>query len=314
MSAAFEAAIGKWPEILHRLGINVTKNKYTACPICGGKDRFRFDDVGGRGTFYCNRCGAGNGFNLVCLATNWTMRRVFKEIEKLANVTTASEIPKEEQIDENKRKALLNKVWAEGKPVTLEDPAGQYLFNRTGLKVFGPTLRYHPALWHSDQKKSYPALLAKVTDKDNKPVNIHRTYITDEKITKKKLMKGQLPAGSAIRLMPYENEIGIAEGIETAISAWAIFGIPTWAAVSALGIERWEPPPVVEKVWIFGDNDHSYTGQMVAYKAAYRLFNTGTWAKVCIPRINGADWNDVLKLYGTQEARKLSLELLPIAT
>lgn len=35
------------------------------CPVCGGKDRFRFDNLQGRGTWFCNQCGSGDGLNLV---------------------------------------------------------------------------------------------------------------------------------------------------------------------------------------------------------------------------------------------------------
>jgi hypothetical protein len=37
------------------------KNRHQACPVCGGSDRFRFDDKEGRGTWFCNQCGAGDG-------------------------------------------------------------------------------------------------------------------------------------------------------------------------------------------------------------------------------------------------------------
>ncbi|PCR32663.1 DNA primase, partial [Klebsiella pneumoniae] len=61
-------ACGHWPRILPALGMKVIKNRHQACPICGGdarSDRFRFDDQEGRGTWYCNRCGAGDGLKLV---------------------------------------------------------------------------------------------------------------------------------------------------------------------------------------------------------------------------------------------------------
>ena len=52
--------------ILGSLGIaGSLKNKHQPCPCCGGKDRFRFDDKDGYGTFICNQCGAGDGFRLV---------------------------------------------------------------------------------------------------------------------------------------------------------------------------------------------------------------------------------------------------------
>lgn len=41
--------------------------KHCPCPTCGGKDRFRFDDIGGHGSWFCNQCTpqAGDGFRLV---------------------------------------------------------------------------------------------------------------------------------------------------------------------------------------------------------------------------------------------------------
>ncbi|WP_275656648.1 primase-helicase zinc-binding domain-containing protein, partial [Salmonella enterica] len=58
-------ACGHWPRILPALGVKVIKNRHQACPVCGGTDRFRFDDKEGRGTWYCNQCGAGDGLKLV---------------------------------------------------------------------------------------------------------------------------------------------------------------------------------------------------------------------------------------------------------
>ncbi|MDF7723268.1 primase-helicase zinc-binding domain-containing protein, partial [Enterobacter hormaechei subsp. xiangfangensis] len=41
-------ACGHWPHILPALGVKVIKNRHQACPVCGGSDRFRFDDREGR--------------------------------------------------------------------------------------------------------------------------------------------------------------------------------------------------------------------------------------------------------------------------
>ena len=64
-----QAAQGRWQNILSALSIEVSihPRKHTACPSCGGKDRFRFDDQEGRGSWYCNQCDphAGDGFALV---------------------------------------------------------------------------------------------------------------------------------------------------------------------------------------------------------------------------------------------------------
>ncbi|EKZ8205104.1 toprim domain-containing protein [Salmonella enterica] len=58
-------ACGHWPRILPALGVKVIKNRHQSCPVCGSSDRFRFDDKEGRGTWFCNQCGAGDGLKLV---------------------------------------------------------------------------------------------------------------------------------------------------------------------------------------------------------------------------------------------------------
>lgn len=61
-----QAAAGRWSDVLTGLNISVpdSPRKHAPCPVCGGKDRFRFDD-GGRGSFICNQCGAGDGLDLI---------------------------------------------------------------------------------------------------------------------------------------------------------------------------------------------------------------------------------------------------------
>src|SRR3954471_536020 len=60
-------ALGRWRGILTSLGVpaKALSNRHGPCPVCGGKDRFRFDDKGGRGTWICSHCGAGDGVELV---------------------------------------------------------------------------------------------------------------------------------------------------------------------------------------------------------------------------------------------------------
>ncbi len=64
------AASGAWPSILSQLGIGsgYLTGKHSPCPGCGGKDRFRFDDKEGRGTWLCSGGGnfeSGDGVSLV---------------------------------------------------------------------------------------------------------------------------------------------------------------------------------------------------------------------------------------------------------
>jgi len=61
------AASGQWlTRIYPAFGIQLpARKKHGPCPICAGKDRFKVDDKEGRGTWFCNQCGAGDGFALV---------------------------------------------------------------------------------------------------------------------------------------------------------------------------------------------------------------------------------------------------------
>ena len=58
-------AVGKWQSIFSSLGIDVGNGKHCPCPVRGGKDRFRFDNQNGRGTYICNQCGSGDGLELI---------------------------------------------------------------------------------------------------------------------------------------------------------------------------------------------------------------------------------------------------------
>ncbi len=55
--STIERARGRWSEILPRLGIDARflRNRHGPCPLCGGKDRFRFDDRDGSGSYFCNQ-------------------------------------------------------------------------------------------------------------------------------------------------------------------------------------------------------------------------------------------------------------------
>lgn len=67
------AAQGGWPNVLAGLGIDSShlNGRHGPCPGCGGKDRFRFDDKAGDGTWICSGGGdmkSGDGVALVAHA------------------------------------------------------------------------------------------------------------------------------------------------------------------------------------------------------------------------------------------------------
>ena len=181
------------------------------------------------------------------------------------------------------------------------DLADLYLTSR-GLKehTYFKTLRFAPKL-RDGEGQVRPCMVATVQGADGTNVTLHRTFLKPDGSGKaemacpRKLMPGPLPKGSAVRTSDYTGgPLGIAEGIETALSAIVLYSMPVWAAINAHGLANWTPPEGCTEVAIFGDNDPKFAGQAAAYQLASRLASTGIEVTVHIPRQSGWDWNNEL--------------------
>lgn len=296
-----QIAQGRWRSILTILGMDerALSGKHGPCPMCGGRDRFRFDDKDGRGTYFCSGCGAGDGVQLAMGITGLSFRDVAAEVERIAG-TVRPATTRTERTDDNKLSAL-RRVFRESRPIERGDEACRYLAGR-GLRLHDlpESLRTHPGMQYRDGGAvlgTFPVMLATVTDATGRAVSMHRTYLQDGRkapvSAPKKLMQGLPLSGAAIRLTPVSRTLGIAEGVETALAASELFEVPTWSCISTSGIETFEPPEGVEHVVIFADHDANFAGQAAAYRAAHRLALKGIEVEVCIPPRPG-DWLDEL--------------------
>lgn len=296
-----ERAVGRWRAILPaitNIGPQFLTGKHGPCPMCGGKDRWRFDDKEGRGTWFCTHCGAGTGMQLVMRQLGIDFFGAARLVDGV--VGTVPRIVKKI----NNRAVSIDRLWETARPVTWTNPVALYLENRGFLYVAGPeNIRYVPDLRYkiNDKISSFhPAMLARFDGPDGKMAAIQRLYLTDDghkaNVESPRMTLGSLAKGGAVRLrLDYLKGrcLGIAEGIETALSATLLDGIPCWAALNTAGMMAWEPPEGIEDVIIFGDNDKNYAGQAAAYALAAKL--AGRFAvQVRIPSAAGADWNDVL--------------------
>jgi putative DNA primase/helicase len=295
-------AAGRWRGILLGLGMDerTLSGKHGPCPLCGGRDRFRFDDKGGKGTYFCSGCGAGDGVRLAMGLTGQGFKETAQQIERLAGVVQPL-AGKAERTDGDKL-AGLRRVWSESKPIQRDDEGFRYLAGR-GLKLHDlpESVRLHPGLTYRDETGAiagrFPAMVARVVSPDGQGVSLHRTYLQDGRkapvASPKKLMQGLPLPGAAIRLTAVSEVLGIAEGIETALAAFELFETPVWSGISAQGIESFEPPAGVREVIVFADHDENFAGQAAAYRAAHRLTLKGFEVEVVIPPERG-DWLDEL--------------------
>jgi putative DNA primase/helicase len=293
---------GRWQGLLPQFGISpdYLTGRHGPCPWCGGKDRFRFDDKAGAGTWVCNQCGAGDGISMVMKAKGWDFRRAAEELTPLAGGVEPALARKERSAEALQK--MTEGLWKSGIPIHPGDPVGMYLSRRGLRSPYPKGLRYvEKARYHATGQAPtwHPAMVAAVISPQGEMVAVHRTYLTMDgakaaQEEPRKLTPGPLGRGYAIRLgEPVNGVLGVAEGIETALSAAALFGVPVWAAVNAAGLMQWEPPEGVTAVHIFGDNDPKYGGQSAAFALAHRQATRGLTVNVHIP--DRGDWNDELQ-------------------
>jgi putative DNA primase/helicase len=195
----------------------------------------------------------------------------------------------------------VERFWQTSVTIHHDDPVDRWLEARgVGMRNYPKSLRTGMRVRHSGPPISFhPAMLAMVTDATGKPATIHKTYITTHgrkaAVDKVRMFcPGPRPAGGAVRLSCPDDVLGVAEGIETALAAMKLFGVPTWAALDAGGVERFEPPAGIKRLVVFGDNDEHGTGQRAAYALAARLSGQ-IEIEVRIPEKSDTDWNDRLR-------------------
>jgi putative DNA primase/helicase len=176
-------------------------------------------------------------------------------------------------------------------------PAETYLRGRCLAPPDSPDLLFHPELADFDSRRGWPGMVAIVRDGAGEPTGgIHRTYLLDDasgKAPPGKKMLGPV-AGGALRLAPTPDDgrIGVAEGIETALAAMALFGVATMAALSADGLRRWQWPEGTTHVTIFADAGHA--GMQAAATLADRLNLADIPSRIVAP-LHGDDFNDDLR-------------------
>lgn len=277
---------GRWHGVLPQLGVSAEflSGKHGPCPFCAGKDRYRFDDKDGAGSWICAQCGAGDGVALVMRINGWDFKTAAERIEGL--IGTVEPRAAKPKPDADLQLATMRKVW--NAATSIGQSVQRYLASRG---IDGTEVR--------DLRQSGNEMIALLRDPQGNGCQIHRTLLTatGEKADVEQprlFMPGSIAKGSAVRLMPHTGEVGIAEGIETALSAAKLFNIPCWAALNATMLRQWEPPANVEYVTVFGDNDANFTGQAAAYELARRL-SSKVGISVELPKDEGADWNDVLR-------------------
>lgn len=280
------------------------KWRTTRCEFHGGSDSMRVNTQ--TGAYVCMACGARGGdvLDYERAVTGADFATAARALGCWAGGEVPVRIVKPQPRPEKKQRTSLSdwgrELWAECRPIS--GIAADYLRARCCLlPPADGDLRWHPALKHPSGYVG-PAMVGLVTHAaTNEPLSLHRTWIRPDgrkaDVAKPKLLlAGHALDSGVIRLWPDEAVtygLGIAEGIETALSLAHVFQ-SVWAALDVNHLAKFSPLPGIESLTIAADNDERQAGQLAAQQCA------AVWAaagrEVFIRMAPAGDVNDALEV------------------
>lgn len=320
------AATGRWPAILSELGVpdSALRNRHGPCPGCGGRDRFRFDNRDGRGTFICGRGGddelAGDGFTLLEHVFGLSFADATRRVGDLLHVSRpaghvrilaplsaplpATDAPASAR-DPQRAWRAINTVLNLSRSPAARGPVARYIAARglSGLEPDRPTDLWetrHLRYYHEDGRwTEHPAMVVAVRNIGGRLLTLHRVYLNDrggkaDVPNPKRLMTPATETwlGGAVQLYAADDRLALAEGVESALAVRLLTGWPVWSTVTAGGLEAVQLPASVRRVAIHADHDDA--GLLAAERLRDRLTADGREADVVVPPERGMDPLDVL--------------------
>ena len=275
------------------------------CPICqpGGRRDQRglsVKDASGRTLLTCHKSGCSALDIFAVLRDSGIVKGQGYSQERLPEEIRRDREAREKQRQRTQR--YCDELFAQAVPI-LGTPAQTYL-ERRGIQArwnkMRNTLRFHPALPHSQTKQKLPGMVARLRSPTGRAMGIHRTYLRTDGSGKAELPGGAKMmlgacSGGAVRFGPDRPVIALAEGIETALSIGVASHLTVWATLSTSGLKGLilPPPPIAEIIVIAADHDPA--GLAAAENAAARLEADGRAVSIIAPQARGSDFNDVLR-------------------
>lgn len=281
----------------------------TCCPFHGEKTPSFFVY---EGHFHCFGCGA-HGDQIT-----WLMRKRGSSFEEAVEILAGEKPPSSAQAfednirsraeehsdvrrfgltDEQRAKqAQARAIWRAASPF-LGSVAETYLrLRKIRVGKWPPCLRFVDQAWHGWERTEHPALIGAIQDGTGHVTAIQTTFLSSEGrkagLTPPKPVLGPMLDG-AVRLGKPAKILGIAEGIETALSARQIYSLPVWATCGSGRLGAVKIPEGVNQIIVFGDNGDR--GKEAAHKAVDSYFHQGYAAAVAFPDEGSKDFNESLQ-------------------
>ena len=192
--------------------------------------------------------------------------------------------------------------------------AARYLANRGITDLAGTDrLRFHPRCYYRPDTHSptetWPALIAAVTDPDDRITGLQRTYLDSNGFGRHSLGKapidtprralGQL-RGNGVRFGTATDILAAGEGLETVLSVRQAFpDLPGIAALSATNLSNLDLPPALRRLYVLRDVDAA--GDAAVKTLSQRASAIGIDAVVLTP--SREDFNEDLMAFGPEALR-----------
>lgn len=275
-------------KILADRGVNISK-KHTDCPLCGSKNKFRWNWWNGSLNWICV-CGQGDVIRYIEETENKSFLQVAREIEEKYGL-------KKDLIDIPKRKSVVLPF-----EKTTGTTAGRYLKNR-GIKLIPETSVGHISnQYHHESNQNFDCMYSIATDHRMNPSQAHRTFLqNDWKIPDKprKLEKINSSENVSVKMFPMDSALGIGEGIESCLSASQVYSIPTWASLNTAFLRKFRAPVGVKVLFVFADNDSHGAGLAAAFECGNKnILCKNDVIRVVIRWPEKGDFNDHLNSPG----------------
>jgi hypothetical protein len=171
----------------------------------------------------------------------------------------------------------------------------------TYLRKRGITLELPPCIracaWTTPSGTKTPAMIVGVEREQQGIVAVQVTILTADgrkaDIDKPRRISSRLGDG-AVRLAKPSAELGIAEGVETALSAMQLTGISCWASLGANRMHNVTVPLGVRVVHIFADDGEP--GRLAAERTADQQTRLGRMVKIHHPPHGYSDFNEMTRM------------------
>jgi hypothetical protein len=179
---------------------------------------------------------------------------------------------------------------------------------RTYLRSRGLTIEPPPTIrsghvWHHFERRTMPAMVAAIQAGDGRLQGVSLTFLRPDgrgkaEIEQPRLTRGELMGGT-VRLGRAGSRLGLAEGIEDALTAQQEAGLPCWAALGTSNLSKVQLPVTVRELLIIADRGQA--GETAAQAAVDAYVAEDRAVYIAWPPDGHKDFNAALQAAARME-------------